>query len=219
MAPETTGAEGTQVDPTSQPQAGTGSPSQAEGAQTAQAASAAGESGTDVAALQRELADLRKSEAKYRNENKRLVDAQKAADEAQLSEAERLRKQVAELTAERETLNRKQQEQAVRMAVLTEAQKLSFPNPAIAYRLIDLDAVEYHEDGTPKNVKSLLQELQKAEPYLTSAHARPAGSADQGARGGAPSAAELAKQAEAKGDWKTAINAKTRQLQEMKARN
>ena len=62
MPAETTGADGTQADPGAQPQAGTDSPSQAEGAQQVQAASAADGSGTgqpDAAALQRELAGER----------------------------------------------------------------------------------------------------------------------------------------------------------------
>ena len=56
MPAETTGADGTQADPTTQPQAGTDSPSQAEGAREVQAASATDGSGTgqpDMATLQR----------------------------------------------------------------------------------------------------------------------------------------------------------------------
>jgi hypothetical protein len=49
-----------------------------------------------MAVLQRELAELRRSEARYRPENKRLSEAQQAAEDATLSEQERIAKRLAE---------------------------------------------------------------------------------------------------------------------------
>lgn len=193
-------------------QADTGSSSQAEGAQTAQAASAAAESGTDFAALQRELAEARKEAAKSRTELKKLSDAQKAADDADLSEVEKLKRQVDELTAERTAQVTAQREQAIHMAAVTAAARLGFADPEDAYALLDRDAIETDDAGAPRNISNLLAALLKAKPYLGAAHARPMGSADGGARSGDPTLADQIKTAETDGNWKLSRQLKMQKL-------
>jgi len=67
---------------------------------------------------------------------------------------------------------------------------------------------------SPADTIRLLTDLLTAKPYLGAAHARPMGSADGGARAGAPTLQEQAADAESRRDWKTSISAKNRQLVE-----
>jgi hypothetical protein len=189
MPTETTGADGTQADPSTQPQAGTDSPSQVEGTQTAQAAGATDGSGTgqpDMATLQRELAELRRSEARYRTENKRLTEAQKAADDATLSEQERIARRLAEAERRSTELEAELREQRLRSAVLTAAGRLS-DEPEILLALLDRDAIEWAADGTPKGLERQLKAIVEAHPKL----ARTAPDFGGGQRGATPTGTDM----------------------------
>lgn len=165
--PDSAGATEAQVADSAQPQVGTDSPSQAEGARKAQAAGATGESGTVQAdAMLLELAELRKEAAKYRTENKRLTDAQKAADDAKLSEADRLQRQLDELKAQNADLLAREKESIFQRAATAAATKLGFRNPDLAARLLDRSSVDFNDAGQPRNLERLLGEVLKAEPYL-----------------------------------------------------
>ena len=90
---------------------------------------------------------------------------QEKAD-AELSETERLRKQVDELKAASvkaaQEAQRVRDEQAIeRAAVEQHAHK-----PSVIVRLIDHDAIERDADGKPNNVGQLVKELLKENPYL-----------------------------------------------------
>lgn len=189
MPAETTGADGTQADPEAQPQAGTDSPSQAEGARDAQAAGATDGSGTgqpDMATLQRELQELRRSEARYRTENKRLTEAQQAAEDATLSEQERVAKRLAEAERRSAELEEQLREQRLRSAVLSVAGRLS-DEPEILLALLDRDAVEWAPDGTPKGLERQLRSIVEAHPKL----ARSAPDFGGGQRGATPSGTDM----------------------------
>ena len=154
-----------------------------------QAAGAADGGARDVATLQRDLADARKEASKHRAEAKRLTDERKAATDAQLSETERLARRVAELEAEREELQGRDRERALRFAAVDAAARLGFRDPELAVRLIDRDAVEVRDDGTPKNVERLLAEVLAKAPYL----GRSGGTADFGGgiRGSVPPGSDM----------------------------
>jgi hypothetical protein len=189
MPAETTGADGTQVDPTTQPQAGTDSPSQAEGAQQVQATSATDGSGTgqpDAVALQRELAELRRSEARYRTENKKLLEAAQAAEDAKLSEEERIARRLAEAERRSSELEAELREQRLRAAVLAAAGRLS-DEPEILLALLDRDAVEWLPDGTPKGLERQLKAIIEAHPKL----ARSAPDFGGGQRGTTPTGTDM----------------------------
>lgn len=51
-------------------------------------------------------------------------------------------------------------------------------------RLIDADAVEWAEDGTPRNAAALLKGLVKSDPYLFAARRAPIGDGGAGREGG-----------------------------------
>jgi hypothetical protein len=167
-------------EPGVQPQAGTTLESQMQ----AQAAAGTPETTTtvDVVVLQRELAEARREAAKHRTDLRKLTDAQ-------LSETERLQRRLTELEAEREATAAREQERAVRFPALEAAARLGFRDPDLAVRLIDRDAVEVRDDGTPKNVEKLLAELLAKAPYL----GRSGGNADFGGgnRGAVPPGSDM----------------------------
>src|SRR6266550_2153776 len=94
--------------------------------------------------------------------------AEQAAKDAQLSEVERMNKQYADLKEQHETLASELLEARVYQDVARHAAKLNFILPAdmLAKLLLnDLDAIEF-EDGKPKNIETLLQNLAKSTPEI-----------------------------------------------------
>ena len=114
---------------------------------------------------QRELAELRRSEARYRTENKRLTEAQQAAEDAKLSEEERIARRLAEAERRSAELEAELREQRLRAAVLAAAGRLS-DEPEILLALLDRDAVEWAPDGTPKGLERQLKAIVEAHPKL-----------------------------------------------------
>jgi hypothetical protein len=176
MAETTTSASGAQAAPGSQPQVGA-SQAQAADAQSSQADGADNASGTeDVAALRRELEEARRLAARDRTERRKLEEAIKATEDAKLPEQERLQRRLADL--ERQASSHEQE----REAVTRSASKLGYADPVDAFALLDRSALEFADDGTPKNTDRLLADLLRAKPYLAGG-TRPMGSFDGGVRG------------------------------------
>lgn len=122
--------------------------------------------------LQREAEELRK----FKQEQ----------EQAKLTETERLQSRVKELEGKEQELTRKERSLAVRdgLATAAQAEKLGLvASSATVIRLLDLDAVEFDDSGSPKNLGALLKQLAKDEPALFSQQRR-SGSADGGASGG-----------------------------------
>lgn len=118
----------------------------------------------------REAEKLSKQQAK---ELETLRSQAKAAEEAQLTEQQRLAKRSEDQAAKLADLERQQadwarerQELTTRQEVLAESARLNIVDPDAAYRLLDLAALEYDDAGKPKNVKAVLQALVKGKPYL-----------------------------------------------------
>lgn len=205
MPPETTGAEGTQADPTAQPQAGASSPPQAGGAQTAQAASATDESGTGSSDQPETMSpdEARKLRSESASLRKRLADlekAQQATEEAKLSELEKAQKRSAELERQIADLQSREQERTAQYAAQAAATRLGFRSPDLAYRLLDRSEIEFADDGTPKNVERLLKALLEKEPYLAAPANPDFRGGDRGKPpGGQPSMNELLRAAAGRG--------------------
>lgn len=116
----------------------------------------------DPAVLARELASARREAAGYRTklrtyEERDKTDAEKSAD------------RIAELERENAELRTTGQQAALRSETYAVASRLGFRNPSIAFRMIDPASVSYAEDGSPRNVAALLEQVVKADPYLTTA--------------------------------------------------
>jgi hypothetical protein len=182
MAETTNGASGAQAAPGSQPQVGA-SQAQAADAQSSQADGADNASGTeDVAALRRELEEARRLAARDRTERRKLEEAIKATEDAKLPEQERLQRRLADLERQASSHEQERRDWQVREAVTQSASKLGYADPVDAFALLDRSALEFADDGTPKNTDRLLADLLRAKPYLAGG-TRPMGSFDGGVRG------------------------------------
>jgi len=101
-------------------------------------------------------------------------EAERKAQEAQLSEIERVNKQRADLQSEKDALATELQETRVHQAVERYANKLNFVVPAeMVARLMDWADIEY-ENGRPTNVEKLLEKLAKSAPDLIRKQEAPA---------------------------------------------
>lgn len=93
----------------------------------------------------------------------------KKREDADLSETEKLRKQLADAEAKSTKAEKDRQETLSRAVIEREAAKLRFTDPADAWKLLDAARIDYGTDGTPTNARALLEDLAKAKPYLTGA--------------------------------------------------
>lgn len=107
----------------------------------------------------------------------------KDKDDATLSEQQKLQKRIDEMETAVKEQSAKAQRATLRSGLTVEATELGFRNPALAHKLIDQDDVTYDDAGTPTNLKRLLRDVLKDNPYLAGS----GGGADAGAgrdRGG-----------------------------------
>jgi hypothetical protein len=111
---------------------------------------------------------------------------------AQMSEIEKREARIKELENEQAGASARERERNLRVAAIESATTLKFRNPSLAWRLLDPAEVKYEDDGTPKNVESLLKKIAEAEPYLVSASGSDFGGGNRGKTPGqAPSMDEL----------------------------
>lgn len=152
-----------------------------------------------VEELQAELDAVRAGKTSSDNEAKNLrarlkalEDAEAKRKEAELSDVEKANKQLAEATAKAESLKGR----LVEFAVRSVATELGAIDAEVVAKLVDRSKLELDDDGSPKNAKSLIEELFKAKPYLKGDKGVPASAATNGASNPpAGSEAEKVKQA------------------------
>ena len=116
---------------------------------------------------------IRREAAEYRKRLRELEKALKEKEEAELSEQEKLRRRVAEYEARLAELERERQERTLQYEVKLRAAAMGIVDPDAAWRLLDLAAIEFDEDGTPTNIDEALQALVQAKPYLKGQTAPP----------------------------------------------
>lgn len=112
---------------------------------------------------------LRRENAEFRTKNKELKTASDrldALEKEKLSETERLQQERDEAVARATTIEQESRQRVLRADIKLTAAELKFHDPDDAYLYIDPKAIEVDDDGTPKNVKSLLEALVKAKPHL-----------------------------------------------------
>jgi len=123
---------------------------------------------------------LRAEAASYRTKLKELEAKLQEHEMAKLSETEKLQKKLAELERQQAHYERERQERTLKYETMLTASKLGIVDTEAAYKLLDLAAIEFDEDGTPKNIEKALRDLIAKRPYLASAAA---GSPTNPARG------------------------------------
>ncbi len=114
-----------------------------------------------------ELHALRTKAGRLEAELKKLQEAEKARQEADLSEVEKLKRQIAERDALLEQQVAAAKAGRLAGASLAAAARLGFADPEDAQRFLDAERVEWDDaTGAPKNVQQLLEAVLKAKPYL-----------------------------------------------------
>ena len=169
-----------------------GATSEAQGAAGRPAGQAGSDGGTaSTAELQAKIEQLERDNRQYRDAQRAREEAEKAAQEAQLSEAERVTKRQAALELENADLKRQLLDERTQRRVVESATRAGFSKPELAWKLIELSAIEYDADGRPRNIDKLVNELLREYPELSSATARVAGSAEGGVRGNGSGGADM----------------------------
>lgn len=103
--------------------------------------------------------------------------------EANKSELQKTQESLSTKDEEISSLRNELQSERAQAAVSRVATKMKFVNPGLAYRLVDLKALEY-DDGKPveKSIEDALKPLVESDPYLVSS--KPRGDGGGGPRGG-----------------------------------
>lgn len=143
--------------------------------------------GEDVQAeLKRTRAALKAANAeaaKRRKELKRFEEDEQKRKDAELSESERLQKELAAAQAAQADAEARVNDVLLRSEVERAAVKAGFVDPEVAYQLADLSEVEIdEEDGSVSGADKAVKALAKEKPYLLRQPDKP--DIDAGTRGG-----------------------------------
>jgi len=120
----------------------------------------------DTEAALAELKKARREAASYRTKLRKLEQAEDERKKAQMTEAERIKAELAEAQSRAAEAEQRATETMLRMSVVAAAAKANFNDPADAWRMIDLAALEVDEDGTVAGVDEAVATLLKDKPYL-----------------------------------------------------
>lgn len=114
---------------------------------------------------------LRREAAGYRTQLKEAADKLKAFEDADMSERQKLQKQLDALRKEQESAQAALRQERARLAVVKAAAKYNIP-ASLAEKLVE---VEFDDDGNPKDVEAAVKKLAAEYPQLV-----------QGGGGGSP---------------------------------
>lgn len=136
----------------------------------------------DTPPTDKELHALRTKAGRLERELEALRKADEDRKNADLSEVDRLKKELAARDAAIEAAAAQAKAGRLAGASLAAAARLGFADPEDAQRFLDADAIEWDDSGAPKNVQALLEAVLKAKPYLKASFTQPP-DLGQGARG------------------------------------
>jgi len=141
---------------------------------------------------------LRRERDKAAADQKKAADAAEAAKLAEQQQFQELAKKheqrATELAAELEAREARIAGLQLSQAVEREAAALGFTDPTDAHRFLETSAVTRADDGTPQNVKALLEAVLGAKPYLKAPASGTSGVPATPRAAGAPSAEQLVAQ-------------------------
>lgn len=148
----------------------------------------AGGAGDDQFDKDRALATIRKQRESEEAAKRQAAEARKELDEVKaqlkkfedtdLSEREKASKRIAELESEKAKFENALRETRARQSLKSAASKANAIDADAVSRLVDIKAVEFGDDGEPKNASELIKSTKEAHPVLFGK-----GSADGGPRG------------------------------------
>lgn len=170
--PESSKQGGTQADPARQPQAGTPTTAPTDAPATPQAGGAIDPALSDAMTLE-EAKKLRQEHNSLRRRLAEYEQAAQAAADAQLSETEKLTKQLASLQEQNAALQVEQQQWRLAREIARHAPSLNLIDPDAASLMLQAGGeLAYDDGGNPTNVEKLLQKLIAEKPYLVSSNVR-----------------------------------------------
>jgi len=140
------------------------------------------DAGLSEADLRRLLKRVRGEAAENRTKLREREEKDEAARRAAMTDLERTAAERDEARAAAAERERTIRHLTARTTIFEAATKAGFRNPELAYRLVDLDTLEYTDDGTPKGVDAALRKVLERDPYLASA--KGGGDFGGGPRGG-----------------------------------
>lgn len=105
---------------------------------------------------------LRREAAGYRTQLKDAQDRLKSFEDADLSERQKLQKQLDDLKKQQEAANDALRQERARLAIVKAAARHGLP-ASLAERLVD---VEYDDEGNPKDVDAAVKKLAAEYPQL-----------------------------------------------------
>lgn len=100
------------------------------------------------------------------DELKNLVKLNKEREEAEKSELQKAQERAKELEKQLAASAELQKNMATLADITAKAAKLGIVDPDAAFKLLDKGAIEYDDDGKPKNTEALLVAMLKERPYL-----------------------------------------------------
>lgn len=104
--------------------------------------------------------------SKLEKELKQFKDAEKAAEDKEKTDLEKLQDKYSALEGFHSKLESQLAEEKLKQAITSESAKLKFTDPEDAFIFLDLKKVEQDDEGNYENIPDLLKELAKAKPYL-----------------------------------------------------
>lgn len=124
------------------------------------------DAGLDEAGLRSLLKRTRGEAAGYRTKLREREEADEAARRAAMTDLERAQAERDEARNALAERDRTMRDLRARTVILESATKAGFRNPELAYRLVDLEDLEFTADGSPKGVDAALRKLLERDPYL-----------------------------------------------------
>jgi len=125
-----------------------------------------------VDALRSEAAGYRTKHRELESKFKELEDKLNGKSEAEKTEAEKAEARARAAEEKAEAAEKRIRSTTTRAAVEREARKLEIVDEDVAYRLLDLEEIEYDSEDRPINLATMLKDLVKAKPFLVG---KPAG--------------------------------------------
>ena len=114
----------------------------------------------------RKLRDAEKNYKAQLKELESLKAEQRKREDAEKSETEKLRQQIADAERQRVAIETELQETRNRTAIERAAAKAGATDPEDIFRLIEVSDFEHDDDGKLTNAEKLVADLLKKKPYL-----------------------------------------------------
>lgn len=119
-----------------------------------------------LTAANHEAAERRKKLSAFEAAELKRQDDEKKRRDAELTETEKLKNQLAEAENKRKQIEADYALARLHQAIEREATALGFQNPEDAYLLADVTTIEIGEDGKVKGAKEAIEKLAKERAYL-----------------------------------------------------